>query len=441
MNTQPNFVVILTDDHGYGDLSCMGSQDFHTPHLDALAAGGARFTSFYANAPVSSPTRAALLTGRYPGNAGVRSILRGHRTSTGLPSSVPTFARALRDAGYFTAMSGKWHLGLADGCRPRDHGFDQWFGHLAGCIDFFSHIFYWDKSIDPLHDLWDNDKEVWRNGQYMTQLITERAIDYIRQAKARQQPFVLYVAYNAPHYPMHAPRKYLDRFPHLSPERRIMAAMISAVDDGVGDIVAELERQGVGDNTCVFFTSDNGPSRETRNWLDGRTDPYYGGTTGPFKGHKFSLFEGGLRVPGIANFPRRFSPGQVIDTPAASMDIMPTLLALAGVDARDLELNGADLSGMLTQGAPLPPRDLFFEQSNQTALRRGPWKLVLNGRLVETEGPVADVFLANLDDDPAESRNLADSHPEKLGDLRAAAESWRQAIDARWTAQWLPLQT
>ena len=333
--SRPNFIVFLTDDQGYGDLSCMGCTDFRTPHLDRLAERGVRLTNWYSNSPVCSPSRASLLTGRYPGNAGVRSILAGHRTATGLPPRVPTLATALKERGYRTGLSGKWHLGLADGCRPGDHGFDTWFGHMAGCIDYYSHISYWGMNSggpgnDPTHDLWENDNEIYENGRYMTEMITERAVRFLRDAARDDQPFFLYVAYNAPHYPMHAPKKYVDRFSHLPPDRRIMAAMLAAVDDGVGEIMGELEALGLAADTCTFFTSDNGPSRETRNWLDGRQDPYYGGTAGGLKGHKFSLYEGGIRMPGIMHWPEGIDGGRVIDEPAASMDIFPTLLTAAG---------------------------------------------------------------------------------------------------------------
>ncbi|GAB4566470.1 MAG: hypothetical protein Kow0047_17870 [Anaerolineae bacterium] len=437
----PNFIIFLTDDQGYGDLSCMGATDFRTPHLDRLAASGVRFTDWYANSPVCSPSRASLLTGRYPGNAGVRAILAGHRTASGLPPEVPTLATALKPLGYQTAMFGKWHLGLADGCRPHDHGFDEWFGFLAGCVDYYSHIFYWgmaDGRTNPLHDLWENNREVFINGHYLTDLITERAVDYIRRAARTGRPFFLYIPHNAPHYPMHAPKKYVDRFPHLAPDRRIMAAMLSAVDDGVGAIMDELERQGILERTCIFFQSDNGPSRETRNWLDGREDPYYGGTTGKLKGHKFSLYEGGIRVPAIMSWPEGIPAGQVISQPAAAMDIFPTFLKLAGGDPDRFELDGRDILPMVTEGAPSPHEYIFWEMERQTAVRSGPWKLVLNGQVVEGAPPTDDVHLSNLETDMGERINLKDEYPQLTERLRACAEAWRAGIERRWREEWLP---
>jgi arylsulfatase A-like enzyme len=453
--SQPNILIFLTDDQGYGDLSCMGQTDFRTPHLDRLAAQGVRFTNWYSNSPVCSPSRAALLTGRYPGNAGVRAILAGHRTAAGLPQEVPTLAAALKQGGYATALIGKWHLGLAPGSRPNDHGFDEWFGFMAGCVDYYSHIFYWGMNQggpgnDPTHDLWENDHEVWLNGQYLTDVIRERAVDYVRRAAQGDQPFLLYVPFNAPHYPMHAPQEYLDRFPHLPPDRRIMAAMLSAMDDAVGAVVAELQRQNLFDNTLIFFMSDNGPSRETRNWLDGCVDPYYGGSAGSLRGHKFSLFEGGIRSPGILCWPDRIPAGQVIDEPGAAMDIFPTVLEAAGINASPYELDGRSILPVVTEGVrlraqpegkPSPHERIFWEMEGQTAVRQGPWKLVLNGRLVEGAPPEDAVHLANLDADPGERTNLAESHPELRDELRAAAEAWRQGIEERWQTYWLPRLT
>lgn len=440
---KPNFIVFLTDDQGYGDLSCMGSADLTTPHLDALAAGGARCTSWYSNSPVCSPARAALLTGRYPGNAGVRAIVAGHRTATGLPPHVPTIATALKQHGYRTYMTGKWHLGLADQCRPHRHGFDRWYGFLAGCIDFYSHIFYWGMNRggpgqNPTHDLWLDNQEVWHNGEYFTHAITRQAIEFLRDAHERREPFLLYVPYNAPHYPMHAPADYMQRFAHLPWDRQVMAAMLAAVDDGVGAIMAEVAELGLAENTCTFFTSDNGPSRESRNWLDGTLDPYYGGTTGKLKGHKFSLYQGGVRVPGVAHWPGRIEAGQVIDDPVASMDLFPTILTAAGGDPARYELDGTDLLPRLSRAQPLAARSIYFEMRDQTAVRRGDWKLVLDGQLVEGDAPEDSVHLANLAEDMGESTNLNDAQPDRCAELKADALAWRDRIERRWAEEFAP---
>lgn len=432
---RPNVIIIMTDDQGYGDLSCMGNTDFQTPHIDDLAAGGARFTSWYSNSPVCSPSRASLLTGRYPGHAGVRSILAGHRRATGLTPEVPTIASAVRELGYQTALVGKWHLGLQETSRPNQNGFDYFYGFMAGCVDYYSHIFYWsmaDGRTDPTHDLWENDREIYDNGRYFTELVSEKTVEKIREMSRRDAPFLLYTAYNAPHYPMHAPRKYLDRFPGLPEDRRIMAAMLSAVDDGVGAITDELRRLGILEDTLIFFQSDNGPSRESRNWMDGRGDPYYGGMPGGLKGHKFSLFEGGIRVPGIFSWPGHIPAGQVIDAPCAAMDLFPTVLRLAGGDPEAYALDGRDILPVMTEGADSPHEELFWEMEGQTAVRRGRYKLVLNGQLVETEPPQEAVFLSDLLEDPGETVDLAERMPELTRELTERALRWREGIEAHW---------
>ena len=438
---KPNYIIFITDDQGYGDLSCMGATDFRTPHLDRLAGEGCRFTSFYSNSPVCSPSRASLLSGRYPANAGVRSILAGHRTATGLPADVPSLATVLKGQGYRTALYGKWHLGLSEGSRPNDHGFDQFKGFLAGCVDYYSHIYYWSMNKggpanDPMHDLWHNDREVWRNGEYMTEMITDDSVRFVREAAGEDEPFLLVVAYNAPHYPMHAPDTYMDRFAHLPWDRQVMAAMISAVDDGVGDVMAELARQGLAENTCTFFMSDNGPSRESRNWLDGTQDPYYGGCQGRLKGHKFSLYDGGIRVPGILHWPGRIPAGQVSDEPVAAMDIMPTFLAAAGADTAGLDLDGADILPAASGRASSPHERIFWEMNDQLAVRQGRWKLVLNGRLVEGAEPTDNVHLADLEADMSESDNLAERHPDLTAELKSAAEHWGVDVEARFQSNW-----
>ncbi|MEG1427390.1 MAG: sulfatase-like hydrolase/transferase [Oscillospiraceae bacterium] len=431
----PNYIVIMTDDQGYGDLSCMGNTDFVTPNIDALAKSGARFTNWYSGSPVCSPSRASLLTGRYPGNAGVRAILAGHRKASGLTPEVPTIATALKERNYTTALVGKWHLGLREECRPQKNGFDSFYGFMAGCLDYYSHIFYWgmaDGHTDPTHDLWENDQEIYENGKYMTELITEKAVEKIRETSRGENPLFLYVGYNAPHYPMHAPKKYTDRFSSLPWDRAIMAAMISAVDDGVGDIVDELKRTGQYENTCIFFQSDNGPSRESRNWMDGTPDPYYGGLAGGLKGHKYSLFEGGVRVPGILSWPEKIPAGQVIEEPCAAMDIFPTFLNAAGGDASQYSLDGTDILKVATVGEKSPHQEMFWEMDGQTAVRSGKYKLVLHGYLVEGEPAPEPVFLADLSIDPGETHNLAAELPTLTEELTQKAIAWRGQLEENW---------
>jgi len=343
----------------------------------------------------------------------------------------------LGDAGYQTALSGKWHLGLTEESRPQSHGFDHSFGFFAGCIDYYSHIFYHGANQggpgqNPTHDLWEDDEEVWRNGEYFTEMIADKAVEYIRNMAAKDEPFFLYLPFNAPHYPMHAPGEYMDRFEHLPWDRQVMAAMISVVDDSIGKIMNEVGRLGITDDTLSIFTSDNGPSRESRNWLDGTLDPYYGGTSGQFKGHKYSLFEGGIRLPGIMHWPGHITPGVVSDTPAVSMDVVPTVLEAVGIDSSQYEIDGTSLLSHVTRNEGLSERPIFWEIGAQTAVRRGKWKLVLNGQLVEHSDPISEVHLSNLDDDPGEATNLAHAEPEVTSELKCLAEEWREAIEKRW---------
>ncbi len=423
---RPNVVIIYTDDQGYGDLSCMGETHVRTPHLDALADSGVRFTDWYSNCPVCSGSRASLMTGQYCHRAGVTGVLSGTRDTEGLPSDKPTIASALKDEGYRTALFGKWHLGVTERSQPHNFGFDEWMGFLAGCIDYYSHLFYYQqgKGVDPMHDLWENGEEVWRNGEYMTSLITQRSVRFIQEVATEPDPFFLYTAFNAPHYPMHAPEEYTRRFDHLPWDKAIMAAMISALDDGVGEIVAELERNDIRDNTLIFFSADNGPSRETRNWMDGTKDPYYGGTTGGFKGHKGTTWEGGVREPAIMSWPDRIPERQVCDEVGIMMDVFPTLLNAAGGDAGKYDLDGLDLMAVAAEGAATPHEEVCWNYHGQRAMRRGDWKLVLDGTLRDSDEPQPAVHLANLAADPSEASNLADENPELAAELTADLENW-----------------
>ncbi|MBW8351378.1 sulfatase-like hydrolase/transferase [Bacillus sp. IITD106] len=426
---KPNVVVIYADDLGYGDLSCYGSEEIKTPNLDLLAAEGVRFTDWYSNSPVCSPSRASLLTGRYPANAGISEILGSKRGTSGLAESQITIANILKLNGYRTGIFGKWHLGTTSENSPNAHGFDEFFGFHGGCVDYYSHIYYWGQGdgVNPVHDLWNNSEEVWRNGEYLTEVIAQKAVDFIK--KDQDQPFFLYLPFNAPHYPMHAPQKYLDMYSHLSPERQIMAAMITAMDDGIGLVIDTLKEMNKYEETIIFFSSDNGPSTESRNYLDGTEDLYYGGSAGIFRGHKASLFEGGVREPAIISYPSILPKGRVCNEVGAMMDILPTILELTDIPLPENHLiDGKSIVDMVKNDTGSPHDHLFWEYSGQLAIRKGNWKLVLDGKLDFSRKQADTVHLSNLDHDPGERENLSEKHPEIVKELKENIEKWKKEL-------------
>jgi arylsulfatase A-like enzyme len=420
-------LILLTDDHGYHDLGCQGAGDLKTPNLDALAASGARFVNWYSNAPMCAPARGALLTGRYPIRAGVP------QNGLPLPPSELTIARLLKALGYITGLVGKWHLGSTPESLPNAHGFDFFFGFLSGCIDYYSHRFYWgEPRVVNYHDLWRNRTEVFEDGQYFTELVTREALAFIERNWRR--PFFLYVAYNAPHYPMHAPARYVSRFPELEWERRMYAAMVAAVDDSVGAILSLIEKLGLRDNTLIFFSSDNGSTAEPRAGLNQK--PARGGSNHPFRGWKFSLFDGGIHVPAILSWPGTVPSGQVVRELASHVDLLPTVLMAAGAPLPpDRTIDGRNILPVVTQGAPSPHEALFWSSGGQLAVRRGRWKLVKDGfeadgtpegqRKLEGEDAL---FLADLEEDPGERRNLRRNRPDLVDELLTLAEKWLRDI-------------
>lgn len=426
--TRPNIVVVSCDDLGYGDLGCYGAT-YETPNIDDLATSGVRFEDWHSTAPVCSPSRASLLTGRYPPRAGVPRNIASKRpreqAQPGLPPEQRTLADRLGESGYRTSAFGKWHLGMRAKSRPMAQGFEKFFGFLSGCVDYYSHQFVWRSDVAPYHDLWEDGYEVWHNGEYLTHLITDRAVDAIDAGVDDERPFFTYIAYNAPHYPMHVPETYLERFPELPPDRRVFAAMVAAVDDGVGRILDTLRERGVYEETLVVFTSDHGPSREVRNHMDGSDEPYLGGRTGGLRGHKMSLFEGGIRVPAIVSNPGEIDGGDASSALTMSIDLVPTILEACEMAVPD-GLDGVSLWPLLTEDAT-PSRDrLYWEFNEQLAVRDGDWKLVCNGH--DLFGDPNPVHLSNLESDPGEEHNRADEQPKLARELRADGRAWAATV-------------
>ncbi len=424
--TPPSIILIVTDDHGYGDLGSFGSEDLRTPNLDALVNSGAKLTHWYANSSVCAPSRASFMSGKYPHNAGVPDLLAPR--SPGVSLNLVTLAEALKTSGYRTGAVGKWHMGAADKYLPNQRGFDAFFGHLEGTLDYFSHMYYLPRAKRPFHDLWRNNKEVWEEGSYTTDLFTREAKAFIRNNY--DQPFFLYVAFNAPHYPLHVPRAYLERFSHLDPHRQRIAATLAVVDEGVGKITNQLEELGIRDDTVIFFMGDNGGSNEPRNFMSGETDQFFtGSSNGGLKGFKGSLFEGGIRVPACISWPGVIEANTVINEMGVGMDLYPTFLKLAGVELSNHELDGFDVMPMIKDGAESPHDFVCWEYVGQFAIRRGKWKLVLNGKL-DFWRKAPEVYLSDLDIDPYETNNLANKHPEVVEELKGKLNAWFESVSS-----------
>lgn len=417
-------MVIVLDDLGCRDLGYLGAADLRTPHIDALARGGARFPNWYSNAPVCAPSRASILSGRYPARAGVP--VNGQSLTPGIPS----IGRQFRAAGYRTAAIGKWHLGSDDRTCPNAHGFESFYGFHSGCIDFYSHRFYWGEPKRPnYHDLYRNRTEIFEDGRYFTERIAEETVAFLDST--RRDPFCAYVAFNAPHYPMHAPETYMRRFASLPLERRTYTAMIAAVDDGVGAIVKTLAGSGRLENTLIVFVGDNGATTEKRAGLG--ENYATAGDNGPYKGFKFSLFDGGTHVPAFLHWPAGIRKPLEIREAVQSMDILPTVLAAARLESPQ-GMDGASLLPVL-EGGRSPHPALFWTNGGQLAVRRGAWKLVINGALYDRrpEGgkPLTGddaLWLSNLDEDPGESRNLRASNATLVDELATLAHRWQESL-------------
>jgi arylsulfatase A-like enzyme len=405
---KPNILLIFSDDQGYASLGCHGLTDIPTPNIDSIAEGGTRFTDGYVTAPVCSPSRAGLITGRYQQRFG-HEHNPGASTEVGLPLSERTIADHLREAGYATGIVGKWHLGMSSKHHPMSRGFGEFFGFLHGAHDYFKPT-RGSRVDDPI----TRNRKVVAETRYLTDALGEEAADFIR--RHRKEPWFLYLAFNAVHTPLQATEADRKRFANIEdPNRRSFAAMLFAMDRAVGRVLAEVKRQGLTNRTLIFFISDNGgPTRQTTS----RNVPY--------RGNKGDLYEGGIRVPWLVRWDGRLPGGKVVNTPVSTLDVLPTALAAAGVEVKkDSGLDGVNLIPLLAgDGKAAPSRTLFWRRGKSYALRDGDMKLVGLRKRVE---------LFDLAADPGEKRNLARARPETVQRLKKLFAEWEKGtVPAAW---------
>lgn len=419
---RPNVIVIYSDDQGWTDINSFGGKDLYTPVLDSLGADGIRFTQFYAASPVCSPSRASLLTGRYPQRAGLAGNASSHKGVDGMPTEQYTMGELFRDAGYKTAHIGKWHVGYTPETMPNGQGFDYSYGFMGGCIDNYSHFFYWDGP--NRHDLWCNGKEIYEDGTYFPDLMVRETNNFIEENQ--NNPFFIYFAINMPHYPLQGEKKWLDYYKDkgLASPRDMYAAFVTTMDEKIGEVVRQLKDLGLYDNTIIVFQSDHGFSEEERGFGGG-------GSAHGLRGSKFSLFEGGTRVPAIISWPKEIEGNQVRNQFAANIDWYPTLAELCNIDLPDRRLDGKSLVSIIEDAGAVTKHDVFFWRSGGTkekpkwAVRQGDWKLLRYPAFAEEEElDEQGFFLVNLKEDLGETKNLAHQYPQRVAELSALYDEW-----------------
>ncbi|MEM9017610.1 MAG: sulfatase-like hydrolase/transferase, partial [Verrucomicrobiota bacterium] len=420
----PNILLILTDDQGYRDVGSYGAE-FPTPNIDRLAREGLRFTQFYAASSICTPSRFGLLTGMNPSRSqdrllGALMFMADEDKSRGIRDHETTIAEVLRDeAGYDTALIGKWHLGHGDrDFLPPSHGFDLFIGHTGGCIDFFT------MTYGVIPDWYHNEEIVSENG-YATELITEEANHYLaRRAEDPEKPFFLFLAYNAPHFGkgyspadgkpvnlMQPQASDLKRVETISDKiRREFAAMTTSLDDGVGRVLKALDENGQSERTLVIFLTDHGG------------DPTYGGANEPFRGKKATLFEGGIRVPAMFRWPGKIKAGSSNDDPAWAIDLFPTFCELAGIDLNFVQPHdGISLASVLEGAAFETNREFLWETGSHAELGRERWLALRKGDLKYVRSPEEGEFLFDIASDPEEKANLKESRNSEFKRLRSRA--------------------
>ena len=426
---KPNVIIVYTDDQGSVDANCYGSTDIETPHIDGLAATGVRFTQMLAPSAICSASRAGLLTGQIPARAGVPGNVSSERGHEGLPGSKFLLPELFKSNGYATGHIGKWHLGYTPETMPNAQGFDYSYGHMGGCIDNYSHFFYWQGP--NRHDLWRNGNEIWEDGAFFGDRMVEELKGFIEVNK--EEPFFVYWAINWPHYPLQGTSKWREKYVDLPHPRDKYAAFMSSTDELLGELIDHLEALSLRDNTIVIFQSDHGHSVEERTFGGG-------GSAGPYRGHKGNLFEGGIRVPSIVSWPGGGIPqGEVRVGLVTGMDWYPTLAEWTGATIpKDHPVDGQSIVGVIEQGDETPHEEVYWRlggnpDKSKWVVRQGDWKLLGNTSEEvcpeDCEPLTAEdkkLFLVNLKKDIGERKNVTGEHPEKVKELleiRAEFES------------------
>jgi arylsulfatase A-like enzyme len=411
---QPNFVIIMADDLGYGDLSCYGNTIIHTPNLDAFAAEGVKFTDFHSNGAVCSPTRAALMTGKYQQRTGIQGVVtaKNHR-QVGLNLNEITIAEELKKYDYNCGMYGKWHLGYAAKYNPTLQGFDDFTGYVSGNIDYHAHI-----DQEGHLDWWKGDTIDNETG-YTTDLITEYGVQYIKEnnPEKTKKPFFLYLPHEAPHSPYQKRKdtilREVGKPGTVGVNKDSIAAiykeMVEVMDGGIGRIIRALKDIGQYENTMIVFLSDNGAN--------------HNGNNGGLRGYKGGVYEGGSRVPAIIGYPNMIKKGRVNNQTALTMDLLPTLLDFIGQKPSGKNIDGISIKDNLLHQVTLPKRDLFFAYKNRKFVRDDNWKLV---RIHNDDGAITELY--NLSNDLPESKDLSLDHPEVVNALGKKLEIWEKQV-------------